>query len=99
LKGDLYTKLVAQLCSCSGKEGRRFKVMWHSKNYGQFWEIFIFDFGAVECEMEKHGCKSTYITDNKQSSNNGYHGNLNVRAHTAWRTQNLVTMITTEIWV
>jgi len=49
--------------------------------------------------MEKHGCKSTYITDNTQPSNNGCHGNLSVRAHTSRRTQTLVTMITMETWV
>jgi hypothetical protein len=89
LTGDLYTQLqiLAQMCSCSGKEGRRFEVMWNSRNFGQFWEIFIFDFVAVDCEMEKHGCNSTYITDNTQSSNNGCHGNLSVRAHTSWRTK------------
>jgi len=95
----LYTQLVAQMCSCSGKKGRRFEVMWHSTNFGKFWEIFIFDFGAVDCEMEKHGCTSTYITDNTQSSNNGCHSNLSVRAHTSWRTQNLVMMIKMETWV
>jgi hypothetical protein len=95
----LYTHLVVQICSCSRKKGRRFEVMWHSTNFGQFWEIFIFDFVAVDCEMEKHGCNITYITDNTQSSNNDCHGNLSVRAHTSWRTQNLITTITMETWL
>jgi hypothetical protein len=46
---------VAQLRSCSGKEGRRFEVMRHSTNFGQFWEIFVFDFVLLTVKWKNMG--------------------------------------------